>query len=46
MARAERAMAIETKRDMAMAKKRVIACKSNGNGKEGGNGNPRQQQPR
>jgi hypothetical protein len=38
MARAERAMAMETKRVMAMGTNRVIACKSNGSGKEDGNG--------
>ncbi len=38
IARAERAMAMETKRVMAIAKQRIIALKSNGDGKEGGNG--------
>ncbi len=38
MTRAERAIAMETKKVMAMLTKRVIACKSNGNGKEGGDG--------
>ncbi len=38
MTRVERAMAMETKKVMAMAKKRVIVCKSHGNCKEDGNG--------
>ncbi len=35
-------MAMEMMSIMAMAKKRVIASKSNGNGKEDGNGKQRQ----
>ncbi len=45
MARTERAMAMEMKNVIAMAKKRVIAHKSNGDGKEDGDGERGQQQP-
>ncbi len=38
MARVEREMAMKTKRVMTIAKMRVIACKSDGNGKKDSNG--------